>query len=54
MQNVAKGIVRNEFPYAIGMYNYIISTELNDMLSWYIGCENNFKGILLMIYMSNT
>lgn len=43
MQNVAKGIVRDEFPYAIGMYNYIISTELNDMLSWYIGCENNFS-----------
>ena len=42
MQNVAKGLVRNEFPYAIGMYNYIISAELNDMLSWYIGCENNF------------
>lgn len=43
MQNVAKGIVRDEFPYAIEMYNFIISDELNDMVAWYIGSQNNFS-----------
>ncbi|QSX04662.1 aminoglycoside 6-adenylyltransferase [Sedimentibacter sp. zth1] len=43
MQNVAKGIVRDELPYAMGMYNYIISAELNDMVSWYIGTKNSFN-----------
>ncbi len=43
MQNVAKGIKRDEFPYAFEMYNFIIGAEMNDMISWYIGCTNEFS-----------
>lgn len=43
MQNVAKGIVRDELPYAMGMYHYILDTELTDMIRWYIGSQNGFS-----------
>ncbi len=42
MQNVAKGIAREERPYAMEMYNGVVRAELNDMASWYIGCTHNF------------
>ncbi len=42
MQNSAKGIARDERPYAMEMYNGIVRAELNDMASWYIGCTHNF------------
>ena len=42
MQNVAKGIVRDELPYAMGMYHFILDDELNDMAAWYIGTKNDF------------
>ena len=42
MQNAAKGIARDERPYAMEMYNGIVRAELNDMASWYIGCTHNF------------
>lgn len=42
MQNVAKGIAREERPYAMEMYNGVVRAELNDMASWYIGCTHGF------------
>lgn len=41
MQNVAKGIARDELSYVMGMYHFIIGSELNDMISWYIGTQND-------------
>lgn len=43
MQNVAKGIARDELPYAMVMYHTVVREELHDMLSWYIGCQNDFQ-----------
>lgn len=43
MQNVAKGIARNELPYAMVMYHTVVREELHDMLSWYIGCQTDFQ-----------
>ena len=43
MQNVAKGIARDELPYVMGMYHFIIAEELNCMVSWYIGTQYNFS-----------
>ena len=42
MQNVAKGIEREEFPYAMQMFHTVVMQDLHDMLSWYIGCKNDF------------
>lgn len=42
MQNVAKGIARDERPYAMGMYGSDVRAELNDMTAWYIGCTHGF------------
>lgn len=43
MQNIAKGLARDELPYAMGMYCQVVRPELHDMIDWYIGSENNFK-----------
>ena len=43
MQNVAKGIARDELPYAMLMYHTVVREELHDMLSWYIGCKTDFQ-----------
>ena len=43
MQNVAKGIARDELPYAMLMYHNVVREELHDMLSWYIGCKTDFQ-----------
>lgn len=43
MQNVAKGIIRDELPYAMEMYNEIVRSDLKDMIDWYIGINNDFK-----------
>jgi len=43
MQNVAKGIVRDELSYAMQMYDYWVRNELNDMVSWYIGTQTDFE-----------
>lgn len=43
MQNVAKGIARDERPYAMEMFNNIVRANLNDMTAWYIGCTNDFS-----------
>ncbi len=42
MQNVAKGIWRDEMPYAIGMFEAYVRAELNDLVSWHIGLKYNY------------
>lgn len=42
LQNVAKGIARDELPYAMMMFHGVVREELHDMAAWYIGCKNNF------------
>jgi len=41
MQNIAKGIKRDELPYAMEMYGYVREC-FNNVISWYIGTKNNF------------
>lgn len=43
LQNVAKGIARDELPYAMLMYHNVVRTELHDMVSWYIGINSGFS-----------
>ncbi|HWT73512.1 MAG TPA: aminoglycoside 6-adenylyltransferase [Mobilitalea sp.] len=43
LQNVAKGIARNELPYAMLMYHNVVREELHDMISWYIGTISDFS-----------
>jgi aminoglycoside 6-adenylyltransferase len=43
LQNVAKGIARNELPYAMLMYHNVVREELHDMISWYIGIITDFN-----------
>ncbi|MBP1756918.1 MAG: hypothetical protein H6Q59_3316 [Firmicutes bacterium] len=43
LQNVAKGIARNELPYAMLMYHQVVREELHDMISWYIGTATDFS-----------
>lgn len=43
LQNVAKGLWRDELPYAKEMFDSIIRSRLNDMVSWWIGIKNDFK-----------
>jgi aminoglycoside 6-adenylyltransferase len=42
LQNVAKGIARNELPYAMLMYHNVVREELHDMIAWYIGTTTDF------------
>jgi len=43
LNNVAKGIARDELPYTMSMINEIVRSELHDMIKWYIGVENSFE-----------
>ncbi|MCC3357226.1 aminoglycoside 6-adenylyltransferase [Bacillus sp. REN16] len=43
LQNVAKGIWRDELPYAKQMFEVVIRERLDEMISWWIGCETDFK-----------
>ncbi len=43
LQNVAKGIARDELPYAMLMYHNIVREELHSMIEWYIGTTTDFK-----------
>ena len=43
LQNVAKGIARDELPYAMEMYEQIVRNELNSMIGWYIGTLTDFS-----------
>ena len=42
LNNVAKGIARDELPYAMWMYNNIVRETLEKMIEWHIGIKNNF------------
>lgn len=43
LNNVAKGIAREQLPYAMRMYNDIVHIELEKMAEWHIGIKNNFS-----------
>ena len=43
LNNVAKGIARDELPYVMEMFNNYVRNGLNIMTDWYIGAENDFK-----------
>ncbi|HHU72955.1 MAG TPA: aminoglycoside 6-adenylyltransferase [Clostridiales bacterium] len=42
LQNVAKGIARNELPYSMMMFHNVVREELHDMMAWYIGTTTDF------------
>lgn len=42
LQNVAKGIARNELSYAMLMFHNIVREELHNMMEWYIGTLTDF------------
>jgi aminoglycoside 6-adenylyltransferase len=42
LNNVAKGVRRDELPYVMHMLNEVIRSELHDMINWYIGVQNKF------------
>lgn len=43
LQNVAKGVWRDELPYAKQMFEGVIRSELNQMVDWWIGSKDSFK-----------
>ncbi|MBM7837270.1 aminoglycoside 6-adenylyltransferase [Alkalihalobacillus xiaoxiensis] len=42
LQNVAKGLARNEHAYANGMFEGVVRVDLNQMVDWWIGCQYDF------------
>lgn len=42
-QNVAKGIWRDELPYAMFMLHEVVKAELHFMIDWHIGIGNGFR-----------
>lgn len=43
LNNVAKGIARDELSYAMNMYNTIVRNMLHKMIEWYIGTDTAFS-----------
>lgn len=43
LNNVAKGIARDELPYVMEMYNHYVREMLDKMIEWYIGMQHNFS-----------
>jgi len=43
LNNVAKGIARDELPYVMRMLDQWIRSELHDMINWYIGVNHGFS-----------
>ena len=43
LNNVAKGLVRDQIPYVSRMYNEIVHVELHKMLEWYVGINTDFS-----------
>ena len=43
LNNVAKGIARDELPYAMQMFNTVVRKQLDRMVSWYIGTITDFS-----------
>jgi aminoglycoside 6-adenylyltransferase len=42
LNNVGKGIARDELPYAMWMFNVPVRNMLMKMIEWYIGVSTNF------------
>ena len=42
LNNVAKGIARDELPYVMDMYHVVVRKQLHKMLDWYIGTLTEF------------
>jgi len=42
LNNVAKGIARDELSYVMQMLNTWVRSELHDMMKWYIGTQHGF------------
>lgn len=43
LNNVAKGIARDELPYVMYMLNDVVRPELHDMINYYIGVHHGFN-----------
>ncbi|WP_330949046.1 aminoglycoside 6-adenylyltransferase [Virgibacillus sp. MG-45] len=43
LQNVAKGIWRDELPYAKQMFECVVRHRLDEMVSWWVGSNYNFE-----------
>lgn len=43
LNNVAKGIARDELPYAMRMFNIYVRDMLDQMVMWYIGMNTDFS-----------
>jgi len=43
LQNVAKGIARDELTYAMNMYLQVVHQKLESMIKWHIGVNYNFS-----------
>lgn len=43
LNNVAKGIARDELPYVMSMFNHYVRDMLDQMVEWYIGIKYGFK-----------
>lgn len=43
LNNVAKGLWRDELPYALDMINFVLRPHLKRLLEWKIGIDNNFS-----------
>ena len=43
LNNVAKGIIRDELPYAMNMYNCVVRPMLDKMVEWYIGMNYDYS-----------
>ena len=42
LNNLAKGIARDELPYVMSMLNNEVRSELHSILDWYIGIHHGF------------
>lgn len=43
LNNVAKGIMRDELPYVMSMIEDAIRSNLHEMINWYIGIQHEFS-----------
>jgi len=43
LNNIAKGIARDELPYVMYMLNCVVRSELHDMINYYIGVQHGFN-----------
>jgi len=43
LNNVAKGIARDELAYAMYMFNNVVRSELHEMINFYIGTQHGFN-----------